>query len=235
MKPLVKLNDISVYREGTYILQDISLEVNPANIISIIGPNGGGKTTLARILAGIIKPQAGSITRAEKLRTGYVPQYSEADYLMPLSVDFFLRLSPYYTANKADEVIEELNISPLLDKQFNSLSGGQKQRVLLARAIWSKPQLMILDEPTQALDIEGSINFYEMLSSYKPDCAIVLISHDLNFVMSKTEKVICLNTHICCQGAPKEINANPAYQQLFGKRVTQNLALYSHRHNHSHK
>lgn len=234
---ILRADNISVYNEGTYQLKDVSLEVKPKQIISIIGPNGGGKTILARVLAGIIKPQAGRVYKAKGLKIGYVPQHFDMDYLMPLSVKFFLSLSPYFNSDTGAEACRDLYLEHLLDKQFSHLSGGEKQRVLLARAILVKPRMMILDEPTQALDMEGSINFYEILSSYAPkhNCAVVLISHDLNFVMSETDLVICLNGHICCRGTPNEIDSDPAYRKLFGVTVTDHLALYNHHHNHSHK
>lgn len=233
---LVTADSISVQHEGRFLLKDISFSINREQIISVIGPNGGGKTTLARVIANLIKPDQGQIIRSKNLRIGYVPQDCEFEHLMPLSVNFFLRLSPYYTQDSARQAIADLNLEHLLSRQFSRLSGGEKQRVLLARAILGRPQLLILDEPTQALDMDGSINFYELLRKYvaSHNCSALLISHDLHFVMSATDLVICLNGHICCQGTPQEIDKDPAYLKAFGRDISAGLALYHHRHDHSH-
>ncbi len=234
---IVSAENISIQREGTSLLKNVSLKIGEGQIISVIGPNGGGKTTLARVLANLIKPQSGKVTRANNLKIGYVPQDFEMDYLMPLSVKFFLQLSPYHTKDDLQRAIKILDLEHLLDRQFNRLSGGEKQKVLLARAVLGLPQLLILDEPTQALDMDGSIKFYEILRTYveQHNCAVLLISHDLNFVMSTTDLVVCLHGHICCQGTPQEIDEAPAYRQLFGRDISAGMALYQHRHNHTHK
>ena len=234
---IIKAENLSVQREGFFLLKDVSLTIEREQIISVIGPNGGGKTTLARVLANIIKPEQGKVTRVKGLRVGYVPQYFETEYLMPLSVKFFLQLSPCYTKASVHQAVSDLDIEHLLDRQFSRLSGGEKQRVLLARAILGYPQLLILDEPTQALDMDGSINFYNILREYveKHNCSVLIISHDLHFVMSATDLVVCLHGHICCQGTPQEIDEDPIYRKLFGRNISESLALYHHSHNHIHR
>ena len=233
---IISVKNLTVRRGKQAILQDVSFSLGQGEIISIIGPNGGGKTTLSRVLVDIIKPSEGKVWRAPDLQIGYVPQYVEVDYLMPFTTEFFLKISPHYSKERTAELAKDFGLTELLGKQFSHLSGGQKQRVLLARAVMGSPQLLVLDEPTQSLDMEGSSKFYEILAPYaaKNNCAVILVSHDLNFVMSSTNYVFCLNRHICCKGHPQEVGKDPAFVNLFGKQMAKNLAIYSHYHNHSH-
>ena len=231
-----KAQNISVIHAGITLLDNVSFDIKHGEIISVIGPNGGGKTTLARVLAGIIKPHQGKIIKQPALRIGYVPQHFYLNQLMPLKVSRFLQLSPYYNKQSITKLVEDLQMESIMDSQFAHLSGGEKQRVLMSRAMLGNPQLLVLDEPTQALDIDGSSRLYGMIDEYakKENCAVVLISHDLTFVMSSTDKVLCLQHHICCRGTPQEINDDPVYKNLFGNKIANNLALYRHHHDHSH-
>lgn len=218
------------------LLDDVSFSISRGEIISIIGPNGGGKTTLARVITGIINPNKGKIIKHLQLKIGYVPQHFYLNQLMPLKVKVFLELSPYYSNKAMSELNNLPGMKKIMDSQFTHLSGGEKQKVLMARAMLGKPQLLILDEPSQALDMAGRSHLYKIIDDYakKETCAVILISHDLNFVMSSTDKVLCLQNHICCQGSPQEINNDPAYKEVFGDHTIKNMAIYRHNHGHSH-
>ena len=120
--------------------------------------------------------------------------------------------------------------------QMHDLSGGEFQRVLLARAILKKPNLLLLDEPLQGVDVNGQIELYKLIGSLKAslNCSIFMISHDLHLVMAKTDRVLCLNQHICCQGHPEDVSQHPEYLKLLGDSAAKELAVYTHHHDHHH-
>lgn len=224
------------------IVKDISFELNVAEILTIIGPNGAGKTTLLKLILGLIKPLSGKIWRADHLKIGYMPQRIEINPLLPLNVNGFLRLSQP-NALKEQELEETLNIvgaNHLRTEFLTTLSGGEWQRVLLAHALLRRPNLLILDEPAQGVDVMGQMNFYQLLATLRNElkCSIILVSHDLHLVMAATDKVLCLNGHICCSGPPQMVMNDPNYRQLFGVHVDkgnfEGVIPYIHRHDHNH-
>jgi zinc transport system ATP-binding protein len=234
-KLLVQLNNISLSFNNQRILEDISFTVAEGEIITIIGPNGSGKTTLAKILLGLIKPDYGSRTIAANIVCSYMPQKIKINEQLPLTVCRFLSLTK---ASKQHilTLSEEIGIAHLLDKQIHYISGGELQKVLLTRSLLFNPQLMVLDEPIQGVDINGQAEFYQLIAKIRDqrNIAIVMISHDLYMVMKSTEKVLCLNRHICCQGTPEDISKHPYYMDAFNKDALSTLALYSHQHDHVH-
>jgi zinc transport system ATP-binding protein len=119
---------------------------------------------------------------------------------------------------------------------MQNLSGGEQQRVLLARAILCKPNLLVLDEPVQGVDIAGQASIYRLISQLRDqlNCGVLMVSHDLHLVMAATDTVVCLNQHICCKGHPDVVSAHPAYLELFGQPLDSALALYTHHHDHTH-
>ena len=218
------------------VLSNVSLAIHPSQVVTLIGPNGAGKTTLVRILLKLMQPDSGSLWHRKNLRIGYMPQHINIDANMPLTVSRFLRLAENRDANRLQSILEQLHIGQLRSQQLSAISGGELQRVLLARALLRKPDLLILDEPAQGVDIGGQAELYELISSlrHQYDCGVLMISHDLHLVMSATDEVICLNHHICCHGKPDHVSNDPAYLDLFGAKAAQNLALYTHHHNHEH-
>ncbi|AXC51166.1 metal ABC transporter ATP-binding protein [Paracoccus suum] len=234
---LIDARDLTVRLGGTLILDRVSLSVEPGEIITIVGPNGSGKSTLLRALIGAVPLASGSVTRAPGLRIGYVPQRLHVDPSLPLTVRRFLSLPrPEADAAIAD-ALSRAGVEGLAGRQVGALSGGQLQRVLLARALLGRPQLLMLDEPTQGLDQPASAAFYRAIEAARADlgCAVVMVSHDLHVVMSASDRVICLNTHICCEGHPEVVASAPAYRALFGDGTMGTLALYRHHHHgHSH-
>lgn len=231
---LISANDLGVSFRGTRVLWDVDLSVNTGEIVTIVGPNGSGKTTLLRALIGAERLSAGSLVRSPKLRIGYVPQSLHLDSTLPMTVARFMRL-PRSSKDEA-EALHRVGAAALLAKQMTSLSGGQLRRVLLARAILGRPQLLILDEPTTGLDQPGSAAFYELIEQIRSElgCGILMVSHELNVVMRASDRVICLNGHVCCHGTPEVVASDPEYLALFGAQAHGALAVYRHHHDHDH-
>lgn len=224
--------------EKTYgasrVLHNVDLNIEAGNILTVIGPNGSGKTTLLKLLLGLESPDKGSVTRKPGLTIGYMPQRLAIDPFLPVTVEWFLTLSARH--NHIAALSEETGISHLMKSRLQSISGGEMQRVLLTRALLSEPELLVLDEPAQGVDVNGQAMLYDLIAdvSRKHHCAVLMVSHDLHLVMSSTNHVICLNRHICCSGHPHSVRDDPAFAELFGKHVAQSLAIYTHHHDHDH-
>ncbi len=234
--PLISAQNLSVRFGGEDVLSGVSLAIEPAEIVTILGPNGSGKSTLLRALLGILPLTTGTVTRAPGLRLGYVPQKLAVDRSMPMTVRRFLSLPIRVSDAAATTALRRVGLTDLESRQMAGLSGGQFQRVLLARALLVQPQMLILDEPTQGLDQPGEAAFYRLIEEVRRDtgAAILMVSHDLHVVMAASDRVICLNGHICCQGAPHVVSNAPEYRALFGMGSLGALALYQHQHDHSH-
>lgn len=234
-KPLVKLNNIRVEFRQHVALRDISLSVHRGEIITLIGPNGAGKSTLVRVVLGLLTPQQGEIQRQPKLRIGYMPQKVLIDEILPLTVERFLRLSGESRVAKISQVLTEVGALQVQQRPIQQISGGEMQRVLLARALLRDPDLLVLDEPIQGVDINGQYELYHLIAQIRDrhHCGILMVSHDLHLVMSATDYVICLNQHVCCSGHPAAVSQNPAYLALFGSKVANDLAIYTHHHHES--
>jgi zinc transport system ATP-binding protein len=232
---LIAANNLEKSFGRVQVLSNVSLKLLPRNIMTIIGPNGSGKTTLVRILLGLDTPVQGTITRKDRLRIGYVPQKLAIDPTLPLTTSWFLAL----TAKQADDVVEvarEVGVEGILNQPLQALSGGELQRVLIARALLSKPELLVLDEPAQGVDVTGQAMLYALIARLKDthNLSVLMVSHDLHLVMSATDHVICLNHHICCSGHPHSVRGDPAFAALFGQHVADSLAVYTHHHDHDH-
>ncbi|GAB1364940.1 metal ABC transporter ATP-binding protein [Rhodobacter sp.] len=233
---LIEARHLCVRLGGSEVLHDISLTVQAGEIITVVGPNGSGKSTLLRALLGILPAAAGGVTRAPGLRLGYVPQRLQIDRSMPISVRRFLSLPVRVSDTQAAAVLERVGMPGLGGLQMAALSGGQLQRVLLARALLAQPQVLILDEPTQGLDQPGEAAFYRLIEEVRAEtgCAVLMVSHDLHVVMAASDRVVCLNGHVCCQGTPQVVSDAPEYRALFGLGTQGALALYRHEHDHDH-
>jgi zinc transport system ATP-binding protein len=233
---LIAARDISKDFAERKVLQNVSLELTPGKAVTLIGPNGAGKTTLVRILLGLLQPDAGRIERRSDLRIGYMPQRLALQATLPLTVDRFLKLANKRQGSSIAATLQLLNIEHLAAQQMISISGGELQRVLLARALLQEPQLLVLDEPAQGVDLNGQAELYQLIGRIRAErgCAVLMISHDLQLVMSTTDEVICLNHHVCCHGEPEQVSTDPAFLDLFGPNLSPGLALYTHHHNHEH-
>jgi len=233
---LLSAQNLSVRFNGVDVLSGISMAIEPGEIVTILGPNGSGKSTLLRALLGILPLASGSVARAPGLRLGYVPQKLSVDRSMPMTVRRFLSLPKRVSDADATAALARVGLPDLETRQMAALSGGQFQRVLLARALLSAPQLLILDEPTQGLDQPGEAAFYRLIEEVRREtgAAVLMVSHDLHVVMAASDRVICLNGHICCEGTPRVVSNAPEYRALFGLGTQGALALYQHQHDHSH-
>ena len=233
---LIKASGLKVSRGGQMILNGIDLTVDSGEIVTLIGPNGAGKSTLVRALLGLEPTDSGTITRKAGLVVGYQAQKLVIDPTLPLTVRRFLTLTHQQPDEELARTLDHVQLEPILDKSVHVLSGGEMQRVQLARAILRTPDLLVLDEPTQNVDISGAIDLYRLIQETRDrlNCAVVMVSHDLNVVMSATTRVYCLNNHICCSGRPAEVSKHPEFLRLFGQSAADMLAIYTHHHDHDH-
>ncbi|OSP54040.1 metal ABC transporter ATP-binding protein [Pseudoruegeria sp. SK021] len=233
---LIELQDVSVRLGGHQALSHVSLTIAPGEIVTVVGPNGSGKTTLLRCIIGAVEPQSGAVRRQPGLRIGYVPQTLAIDPTLPMTAGRFLGLPHRRPARDITEALIHAGADGLAQRQLSALSGGQFRRVLLARALLERPALLILDEPTTGLDQPGSAAFYRRIEQVRRElgCAVLMVSHELHVVMSASDRVICLNVHVCCNGTPDVVASAPEYRALFGSGTGGALALYRHDHTHSH-
>ena len=216
---------------GDDVLTGVSLAVHRGEVVTVIGPNGAGKSTLLRILMGVASPDSGSVRRKRGLVIGYVPQRMEIDHALPLTVRRFLSLA-CGEGERIAHALAEVGAEACTDKPVQALSGGEFRRVCLARAILRKPDLLVLDEPLAGVDVAGQADLYELIGTLRRryNAGVLMVSHDLHLVMAETDRVICLNHHVCCAGHPEAVSRDPAYAQLFGAAV----AVYAHDHDHRH-
>lgn len=233
---LLNVEQVGLALQGHSILRDVSLQVRRGEIVALIGPNGAGKSTLVRIVLGLIRPGQGRIWRAPGLRVGYMPQRLTVDNTLPLSVQRFVTLGGPASRARVQAALAEVGAASVLDSPVQAISGGEMQRVLLARALLREPDLLVLDEPIQGVDLNGQYELYDLIGGLRRrrGCGILMVSHELHLVMAATDHVVCLNHHVCCSGHPDHVTRDPAYLALFGLDGAQALAIYHHHHNHRH-
>lgn len=236
MPILIELQDICVNFEQRRILDTISLNITKGNITTLIGPNGAGKSTLVKVILGLQKVDSGKIIRQAGIRIGYVPQKLKLNDSLPLTVNRFLKLAGRFSSQELSDALRLVGGEHLQHNDMHKLSGGETQRVLLARALLQRPDLLVLDEPAQGVDVQGQIDLYDLIHTLRNrfGCAVLMVSHDLHLVMAKTDDVICLQHHICCSGSPENISKHPSYLAMFGHRNKETLAFYQHHHEHHH-
>lgn len=234
MQKLLSAHNIDFIKNDKKILDNVSIEILRNDFVTIIGPNGSGKSSLIKILIGTQEPNSGKVERSD-IRIGYVPQRFTSPKTLPISVKSFLNLNKNCSNDEIESIIKETEID-FADKMLENLSGGEMQKVLLARALTNKPDLLVLDEPAQNLDIGNELKFYQLLDRiYKErGISVLMVSHDLHMVMSASRKVICLFHHVCCSGEPHIVAKDPAFISLFGQDMSKLMALYQHSHNHHH-
>jgi zinc transport system ATP-binding protein len=233
---LVRAEGVAVRLGGRPVLHDIDMAVEPGEIVTIVGPNGSGKTTLLRVLIGAVAPDRGRVWRSPGLVTGYVPQRLDLDPTLPITAGRFLGLPRRQGRRAVAAALARTGALGVQDRPLASLSGGQFQRVLLARALLAMPDILLLDEPTQGLDQPATAGFYALVAELRRElgCAVLMVSHDLHVVMQASDRVLCLNGHICCEGTPTVVSAAPEYRALFGAGTRGAFALYQHHHDHEH-
>jgi zinc transport system ATP-binding protein len=233
---LLQTHNLSLVTGERELLSNITLTVSAGEIVTVIGPNGAGKTTLLRVLLGLIPLNKGSIFKKPNLKIGYLPQKVSVDPILPLSVSRIMKLTGNYSSMQIKTALEETGVASLRDKPVFQLSGGEFQRVMLARALLRSPELLVLDEPVQSVDYMGESELYKLIANLRTShgCGVLMVSHDLHVVMASTDRVLCLNQHICCEGQPEDVSRHPEYLRLFGLDSGSALAVYSHNHDHTH-
>ena len=234
--PLIEVRDVSLRLGDTEVLQHVDLSLHAGEILTLIGPNGAGKTTLLRVALGLMKPTAGRVRRGRRVTFGYVPQRFAVDPTLPLTVGRFLSLPRRRGRRDVAAALAEVGVEAAIDRELPSLSGGEFQRVMLARALLRRPDVLVLDEPLQGVDVTGQIALFELIAQLRRahGFAVLMVSHDLHLVMRQTDRVLCLNHHVCCRGEPESVSRHPDYQRLFGTEAARALAVYKHAHDHDH-
>ena len=213
MKTIVSLKNIQAGYDGKTILKDVSFDIHENDYVGIIGPNGGGKSTLLKVILGIIKPTKGEVAyfkngeRTSRISMGYLPQYNKIDKTFPISVyDTILTgvtndrgLFGRFTAEQRQQVdatIAKMDLQGLEDRPISALSGGQLQRILLARALVSRPDILILDEPNTYIDEIYQAQMYSLLDNLNKECAVILVSHDIEMMKEKAKQIVCVNRSV---------------------------------------
>lgn len=234
--PLIEARALSVRYRGRSILDKVDLQVARGEIVTLIGLNGAGKSTLVRALLGLLEPDGGHVLRQPGLRIGYSPQHLHLDPTLPLTVAGFLTLGARTSHTRLEALLAEVGVAAVLDSQVADISGGELHRVLLARALLRKPDLLVLDEPLAGVDVAGQSELYRLIAELRDRyaCGVLLVSHDLHVVMAATDRVVCINHHVCCTGRPESVTRHPEFVALFGRHVAEGLAVYSHHHDHQH-
>jgi zinc transport system ATP-binding protein len=234
---LIEAKAIDVSFGGRQVLSDGEARVGVGEIVTLIGPNGAGKTTMVKVMLGLHAQDKGSVTRRDNLRIGYMPQRLNIDPALPINVKRFLSLG----LSRGDvghglrsAVLKETGVDHVAESPIQQISGGELQRVLLARALLRNPDLLVLDEPVQGVDVGGQAELYALIRAIRDQrgCGVLMVSHDLHMVMAATDHVICLNQHVCCVGHPETVSRHPEFVSLFGESVAAELSVYHHRHDH---
>jgi len=234
---LITLNNICLSHNGKNILDDVSFTLHQGEFITLIGPNGAGKSSLIKILLGVIRQDSGNIDYKGEIRLGYTPQTFTANPYIPISVKDFLTLNQKLDMLFMQQTFELTGINELLKSPLKNLSGGELQKVLLTRALLSKPNVLVLDEPAQNLDVDGQMQLYKLIQDIhqQQNCAVLMVSHDLHRVMKESTQVICLYHHICCEGHPESILKDAKFNDLFADQINELMTTYEHHHNHQHE
>ncbi len=233
---LVRLENVGVKRNNRWLVRHVDLHVDEGEIVTLVGPNGSGKSTTLKMATHVLAPDEGKVWSKPNLTIGYVPQAMAINSSIPIDVARMMAVGAKCNASEITKALEHFQIAHLADAQIHSLSGGEFQRLALARATLHKPQLLVLDEPGQGVDISGQMEIYDFIRTCRDQtgAGIVMVSHDLHFVMAATDRVICMNGHICCSGTPQSVAENPQYLELLGAGASQSLAFYQHTHDHVH-
>ena len=233
---LIEARGICLAYGDRQVLDQIDIAVNPGEVVTLMGLNGAGKSTLVRVLLGLTKADSGSVWRRDDLRIGYSPQHIHRDPTMPMTVSRFLTLGQKADKPSLTAILREVGVEHTFSAQLSGLSGGELHRVLLARALLRQPELLVLDEPMAGVDVAGQTELYRLIADIRDrrGCGVLMVSHDLHVVMAATDRVVCIDGHICCTGHPETVATHPEFVSLFGKHIADSLAIYTHSHDHRH-
>jgi zinc transport system ATP-binding protein len=233
---LLAARGVSFVRSGRTILENIDIDIATREIVTLIGPNGAGKTSLVRILLGLVPPDGGEVRRKKDLRIGYAPQRFDLAPSIPMTVERFLEMAPKAGRASIGDALDEVGATRVRNSQLTALSGGELQRVVLARALLREPELLVLDEPVRGVDYAGEAELYTLIGRLRDQrgLGVLLVSHDLHVVMAQSDRVVCVNRHVCCSGVPETVARSPEYVRLFGPEAARAFAVYSHSHDHTH-
>jgi zinc transport system ATP-binding protein len=229
-KSFLSVEGLNVSYKQNHVLEDITFQIQRGQFVCVIGPNGGGKSTLLKALVGLLPIRSG-IIRKQARNIGYVPQQLRIDPAVPLRVDEFLSLKlskrkvwfgPGRTRTAAKKKLAEIGAAHLIARQLSELSGGEFQRVLIAYALLDDPDLLLLDEPMTGLDVRGGMSFDGLLHHLNDHAGmtILMVSHDLHLVEHVSDQVLCINRTVHCHGTPDQVlqpnNLSKAYGHLPG-------------------
>jgi zinc transport system ATP-binding protein len=229
--PVVKIEGLWVWRRGNLALQDVSLEIARGKFVGLMGPNGGGKTTLLKVMAGLIGPDRGRVTIVGPTRrtVGYVPQEQAVDPQFPVTPEDVVEMGLYGSLGLVPRIgarerslirraLAHVEMEEHAGRRFGELSGGQKQRVFIARAIVGEPRLLLLDEPTTGVDARARDSFYRLLSQLRSDLGltVILASHDLEVVPTQVDEIVCINQMVYVHAPPEKIGESDALSRAYG-------------------
>lgn len=231
--PLVEFQSVSKSFDNKLLVDNVSFKLNPGEITTLIGQNGAGKTTIAKIILGLEGATKGDVIVKNNLKIGYAPQKLDFNFNMPLTAEGLLKiLAPTGIHKDILELIDFIDFESIKKTDISKLSGGQLQKLVLTGTLLNKPELVILDEPTQYLDVTSQQEFYKNLNQIKQKTGLTvfMISHDLFTVMKNSDQVICINGHVCCIGKPTELDTNADL-----KNALSEIGVYIHTHDHEHE
>ena len=232
---LLLARGIDLRRSGVAVLSGVDVVVHAGEVVIVIGPNGAGKTTLLKTVLGLIEPDRGVIER-RYAGVGYMPQRLRLDPILPITVKRFLEVSGGGRDGRIVDRLAEVGAEHVIERPLQEISGGELQRVMLARALWGDPELLVLDEPAQGVDVAGQAELFALIRGVRDrrGLGVLMTSHDLHLVMAAADWVVCLNRHVCCAGRPEAVSRDPTYVGLLGGALAQNIAVYRHHHDHRH-
>ncbi len=212
---LIELQNVYISLGGKSIIQDASFEIQRGEIIGLVGPNGGGKTTLIKAILGLLPITKGNIEYQSNIRFGYLPQKTTLPLEFPITVEEALHI---YQANtdKGKDLLKRLGLNHKYTQQLKKLSGGESQKLFLVIALASDPDIIILDEPTSNIDTRADRDLQEIIEEEKAQHkSIIIISHDIDTVARQADQIVCLNQTVCCRGKPNLVMRSKEFQHLF--------------------
>ena len=233
---VIEFKDVSFAYQNGLVLERINLKIKPGEYVGVIGPNGGGKTTLIKLLLGLLKPQHGQVllwgeeasSFKDRHRIGYVPQrIGNSDFRLPITVCEVVSFGAGKDRAAVGQALEQVGMSQFADRPLTQLSGGQQQKVFIAKALAAQPEVLVLDEPTVGVDVRAQDEFYQLIADLtQRGLTIIMASHDIDVVMNEVGKLVCINEELVYHGHPKDFIEKDYLTKLYGK--TRKFILHGH-------